>query len=92
MVTVCLASIFREAAGGTGRLQIEITDGTVGDLVEELGRRFGPGFRARLSDSGGLRPYVNLYVDGKDVRFTGGLSTPVRNGSRVDVTPAVAGG
>ena len=52
-----------------------------------------PGIRARvLDDAGALRRFVNVYVDDEDVRFTDGLATPVKDGARISVIPAVAGG
>ena len=49
--------------------------------------------RSRLSDeSGGLRRFVNVYVDGEDIRFGDGLQTPVPEGAEVQILPAVAGG
>jgi len=52
-----------------------------------------PGIRERLMDeSGQLRRFVNVYVNGDDVRFIDGLSTPLRDGDEVSIVPAVAGG
>ena len=39
-----------------------------------------------------LRRYINVYVDGKDIRFLAGEKTAVRRDSTVDVVPAVSGG
>ena len=41
---------------------------------------------------GGLNRYVNVYLNDEDVRFTGGLTTPLTDGDAVTVLPAVAGG
>ena len=52
-----------------------------------------PGIKSRLCDeTGQLRNFVNVYVNGEDVRFTGGLSTITNAGDEVSVVPAVAGG
>ncbi len=50
------------------------------------------GVRERLVDGGELRRFVNVYVNDEDVRFTGGLDTPVADGDVVVILPAVAGG
>jgi len=50
------------------------------------------GLRERLVDDGGLRRFVNVYLNDEDVRFLGGLETPVHDGDTVTVLPAVAGG
>ena len=43
-------------------------------------------------EDGKLRRFVNVYVNDEDVRFTGGLATPVADGDQVTILPAVAGG
>ena len=43
-------------------------------------------------EAGALRRFVNVYVDGDDVRYTGGLGAPVADGAVVQVLPSVAGG
>ena len=43
-------------------------------------------------ETGQVRRFVNVYVDGDDVRFEGGLATKVRDGAEVQVLPSVAGG
>ncbi len=52
-----------------------------------------PGFRERLLDeTGQLRRFVNVYVNGEDVRFMDGLATAVKDGDELSIVPAVAGG
>ena len=52
-----------------------------------------PGMRDRLMDeTGNLRRFVNLYVNGDDVRFMHGLATALKDGDEVNIVPAVAGG
>jgi molybdopterin converting factor small subunit len=90
---VLLPGVLREHAGGSDRLEVELTDdarlGLVLDLVSEswpvLGRRL-------RDDTGAVRRHVNMFVDGEDVRLTGGLATPVPDGAVVHVLPSVAGG
>jgi molybdopterin synthase sulfur carrier subunit len=65
---------------------------TVGDALALLSARC-PGVVDRMLDElGELRPHVNLFVDDKSIRFTGGLQTPVRPDSTIVVVPAVSGG
>ena len=45
-----------------------------------------------LDDAGQIRRFVNIYVNGDDVRFMEGLGTPLRDGDEVSIVPAVAGG
>ena len=52
-----------------------------------------PGIKARLvADSGELHRFVNIYVNGEDIRFKDGITTAVSNGDEVSIVPAVAGG
>ena len=52
-----------------------------------------PGLKERLCDeTGELRRFVNVYVNGDDVRFLSGLDTPLKAGDEVSIVPAVAGG
>jgi molybdopterin synthase sulfur carrier subunit len=52
-----------------------------------------PGLKERLCDeSGELRRFVNIFVNGEDVRFLSGLETPLKPGDEVSIVPAVAGG
>ena len=45
-----------------------------------------------MDESGQLRRFVNIYVNGDDVRFIDGLGTPLKDGDEVSIVPAVAGG
>ena len=62
------------------------------DIIDFLEERF-PGFEDRLCDEKGeLRNFVNVYVNGEDVRFLQGLETELKDGDEISVVPAVAGG
>jgi sulfur-carrier protein len=74
-----------------GAKQVEGTGSTLGELFTDLDKRHG-GLRDRLVDDGGLRRFVNVYLNDEDVRFLAGLETPVKDGDTVTVLPAVAGG
>jgi molybdopterin synthase sulfur carrier subunit len=89
-VKVKIPTQLRAAAGGES--DIEVDGGTVGEVLDALFDRHGE-LRDRLADGdGGLRRFVNVYVDGEDIRFTDGLDTPVADGREVQILPAVAGG
>ena len=75
-----------------GQAKVEMESGTVGDLVEKLDAAY-PGFKARMVDENGeLQYYVNIYLNGEDVRFLQGLNTTTNSGDEVSIVPAVAGG
>ena len=64
---------------------------TLAELIEDIDAKH-TGLRDRLVADGGLRRFVNVYLNDEDVRFLGGLETPVKDGDTVTVLPAVAGG
>ena len=89
-VTVKIPTQLRTAAGGESELEVE--GRTVGEVLDALFDRHGE-LRERLSDGeGALRRFINVYVDGEDIRFSDGLQTPVADGHEVQILPAVAGG
>ena len=88
-IEVRIPTILRTYTGGAK--QVEGTGATLGELIVDLEQRNG-GLRDRLVDDGGLRRFVNVYLNDEDVRFLSGLDTPVKDGDTVTVLPAVAGG
>jgi sulfur-carrier protein len=85
-------------AGGSGRGRFEVALGesaspaTVADVLDALAQQ-RPALERRLRDeTGQVRRFVNLYVDGADVRGSAGVQTPVRDGAELLVIPSVAGG
>jgi molybdopterin synthase sulfur carrier subunit len=65
---------------------------SLGQIISNLESTY-PGLQERLCDeSGELRRFVNVFVNGEDVRFLSGLATPVKSGDEVSIVPAVAGG
>ena len=74
-----------------GAREVEAEGETVRDLLEDLTSRF-PALRERIWEDGEVAPFVNVYVDGEDVRTLDGEETRVRDGARVILLPAMAGG
>jgi len=75
-----------------GKDKVEVESTVLGDLVEKLNGEF-PGFKDRLVDEEGeLRYFVNIYLNGEDVRFMDGLNTSTSDGDEISIVPAVAGG
>jgi molybdopterin synthase sulfur carrier subunit len=89
-VTVKIPTPLRGLTGDQDK--VDAQGATLSALVEELEGSF-PGMRERLcDDDGGLRRFVNVYVNGEDVRFLQGLETALGDGDEVSIVPAVAGG
>ena len=75
-----------------GQHTVDLIGSDLSDCINNLDSRF-PGFKERLcDDSGELRRFVNIYINGEDVRFLQGLVTPLKDGDEVSIVPAVAGG
>ena len=74
-----------------GQRQVEARGATLRDLLDDLAARF-PGLRERVLEDGDVAPFVNVYVEGEDVRTLDGLDTPVDENATVIFLPAMAGG
>ena len=81
--------VLRAETGGAR--EVEASGTTVRELLEDLTERV-PALGAKVYAAGELQSFVNVYVDGEDVRTREGLETPVRDGSTVILLPAMAGG
>jgi MoaD family protein len=89
-VRVRIPAPLRAATAGQAEVQVE--GGDLATCLSQLESQF-PAIRARLrDDEGGLRRFVNLYVNGEDVRFLQGLETRLQPGDELSIIPAVAGG
>jgi molybdopterin synthase sulfur carrier subunit len=89
-VTVKIPTPLRNLTGDLS--EVDATSDSLSALVDELEGAY-PGMRERLLDEGGeLRRFVNLFVNGEDVRFLQGLQTTLSDGDEVSIVPAVAGG
>ncbi|HWH44348.1 MAG TPA: ubiquitin-like small modifier protein 1 [Thermoleophilaceae bacterium] len=89
-ITVKIPTQLRAVTGGDTEAQVDEAT-TVGEVLDGLYERY-EGLRERISDDGDLRRFVNVYVQGEDIRFLDGLETSVEDGDEVTILPAVAGG
>ncbi|MEW6222025.1 MAG: MoaD family protein [Candidatus Hadarchaeota archaeon] len=92
-VNVKFSVMFKDFVGVT-ETNVDLVDDTVKGLVDALIKKFGPPFGERVLDpkTGGLRRFVNVFVNGKDIRILQGLDTRLEEGAEVRLIPAVAGG
>lgn len=89
-ITVRIPQPLRNLTGDQST--VEAKGASLSDAITDLETAY-PGVRERLMDEGGeLRRFVNIYVNGDDVRFVDGLNTPLKDGDEVSIVPAVAGG
>ena len=89
-VIVKIPTQLRSVTGGDAEAEVEEA-ATVGEVLDGLYERYA-GLRDRIAEDGDLRRFVNVYVQGEDIRFLDGLDTTVEDGDEVTILPAVAGG
>jgi sulfur-carrier protein len=88
-VSVKIPAQLRAVTGGEGEFEVE--GSTVGEALDAVFAQHED-LRDRITEDGGLRRFVNVYVSGEDIRFRDGLETEVNDGDEVTILPAVAGG
>jgi molybdopterin synthase sulfur carrier subunit len=71
---------------------VEAAGATIGELIDNLDAAF-PGLKNRICDeTGTIRRFVNIFVNGEDVRFLEENATPVKDSDEISIVPAIAGG
>ena len=89
-VVVRIPTPLRRMTNGQDKVQVESVN--LAAMVDDLEGSY-PGMKDRLLDENGeLRYFVNIYLNGEDVRFLDGLETSMSSGDEVSIVPAVAGG
>lgn len=88
--TIRLPGSLKQWAGG--QRQIEVGGASVADVLADLTRQFPDVGERVLDEDGQPRRFVNIYVNGEDIRFLQGAETPISDGDEVILAPAVAGG
>lgn len=82
----------REFTGGRSKVDIEQSPATLSNALSALWERY-PGLRDRIAtEQGQIREHVNIFIGNDDVRYTGGLASPVPPGSEISIVPAISGG
>lgn len=89
MSTVKIPPVLRESVGGNRSLSAQ--GATVNEVLADLFANH-PALRDRVTEDGALSPFVNVYVNDRDVRYRDGLDTAVGPDDTVILLPAMAGG
>ena len=71
---------------------LTVAPGSIGTVVSELTQRYPGIVKPMLDDKGELRKFVNIYLNGEDIRFAEGTATTVKDGDEISIVPAIAGG
>ena len=78
---------------GSGEKEIDVEANTLQDAFEKIANTMGDDFKRRvLNDDGTPRSLINIYINGKNAKFSSGLETQLNDGDEVYILPAVAGG
>jgi sulfur-carrier protein len=91
---VHIPSALRKWSAGQGVVELHIpsTAFTAAEVIEAVAREY-PGLRDRvLNEQGELRAHVNIFINGENARFLGGLKAPVDDDSEMWIHPALSGG
>ena len=89
-ITVRIPTPLRRVTDGQDKVNTE--GATVREIIDSMESQF-PGIKERLCDENGdLRNFVNVFVNGEDVRFLEGIDSATGDGDEISIVPAVAGG
>lgn len=91
-ITFHIPGALREFTGGRSTVKVEVSQGTVTEALAALWALY-PGVRDRIvNEQGQLRQHINIFVGKEHIRYTGGMASPIADGSEVSIVPAVSGG
>lgn len=91
-VTFHIPSSLRQFTNGQGTIRIEGAPTTVGEALSLLWTAY-PGVRDRITtEQGQIREHINVFVGEENIRYSGGLASPVKPNSDISIVPAVSGG
>jgi sulfur-carrier protein len=90
MATITIPTPFRPYTGGASSLEIQASD--VGGAIEELVAQYPPLAQHLFKEEGDIRPFVNLFLNGDDIRFLNGKDTKLAKEDKLRLIPSIAGG
>lgn len=91
-VTLVVPGPLRELTGGRSTVGLEVDEGTVGQAFEALRDELPALYDRIFTEQRELRPHVNVFVGTADIRWSGGLDTPLAGAREVVILPSVSGG
>lgn len=91
-LTIHIPGALREFTAGNSRVQIEHSPATLAEALSALFALY-PGVRDRIAtEQGQVREHINIFIGDENMRYTGGLASPVFAGYEISIVPAVSGG
>ena len=91
-VTFHIPGALREFAEGHSQVEIAQSPAILADALTALWKLY-PSLRDRVvTEQGDIREHINIFIGEEDIRFTGGLTSPLTAGSEISIVPAISGG
>lgn len=91
-VTLVVPGPLRDLTGGRSTIGLDVQGGTVGQAFEALRGEMPALYDRIFTEQRELRPHVNVFVGRDDIRWSGGMDTPIERGTEVVILPSVSGG
>ena len=92
VVTFHIPGALREFTGGHSKVKIQHSPTSLSDALSALWILY-PAVRHRIAtEQGEIREHVNVFIGEENVRYTGGLASPVSAGAEIWIVPAITGG
>ena len=89
-ITFTIPSVLNK---GGGEKKLAVTASSLLESFSKVSETMGDDFKRRvLNDDGSPRSLINIYINGKNARFSGGMNTSLKDGDEIYILPAVAGG
>ena len=89
-VTVRIPSVLQKLSNGQDELSVN--GDTVGDVLATVGSTYHDLYARITTPEGGVKPFLNVFVNGDDIRFASDLNTNVKDGDEISIIPSIAGG
>ncbi|MFH1788320.1 MAG: MoaD/ThiS family protein [Candidatus Altiarchaeota archaeon] len=71
--------------------EITVDGSTISEIIDNIEKNHN-GIKEKLLRDGAMNKFINVYVDGEDIRFKEGLATSVGDESEISIIPAISGG
>jgi molybdopterin converting factor small subunit len=91
-ITFLIPGALLEFTDGKTKVRIEDSPATVGSALSALWTLY-PGLRDRIAtEQGHVREHINIFIGDENIRYLGGLASPVSGECEISIVPAVSGG
>ena len=89
-ITIEIPTAFRRFTDG--ELKVSTGAATVADALTDLTTKYPALSRHVRDEQGQIRQHINIFIGNENIRYSGGLTSPVSEGAEISIVPAVSGG